>query len=152
MRDIRVAAAQFEHRDNNKSYNLGRIAALTQRAADQDAEIVSFHECSITGYTFLQGLSREELIDLAEPVPGGPSMAVLIDIAREHRVVVMAEGRIMMEGVPRQVFAQVETLKKLGLDVPQITDLAYQLHAAGLQVPVNILTLEEMVSALCPSG
>lgn len=90
MRDIRIAAAQFEHRDNDKAYNLGRIAALTQRAADQDAEIVSFHECSITGYTFLQSLSREELIDLAEPVPGGPSVAALIDVAREHRVVVMA--------------------------------------------------------------
>ncbi len=90
MRDIRVGAAQFEHRDNDKAYNLGRIAELTARAAGQGAEIVSFHECCITGYTFLQTLSREQLAELAEPVPGGPSTAALVGIAREHSAVVMA--------------------------------------------------------------
>ena len=90
MRDIRVGAAQFEHQDGDKAYNLGRIAALTQRAAEQDAEVVSFHECSITGYTFLQTLSREALIDLAEPVPGGASVEALIDVARDHGTIVMA--------------------------------------------------------------
>ncbi len=53
MRDVRVGAAQFEHRDGDKPYNLGRIHDLARRAARQGAEIVSFHECSMTGYTFL---------------------------------------------------------------------------------------------------
>ena len=75
MRDIRVAAAQFEHRNNDKAYNLARIEELTRRAVEQGAEIVSFHECSISGYTFLQHLSRDELAELAEPVPDGPSVA-----------------------------------------------------------------------------
>ena len=57
---------------------------------EQGAEIVSFHECSITGYTFLQRLDREQLAAVAEPVPDGPSVRDLIAIAREFRVVVMA--------------------------------------------------------------
>jgi predicted amidohydrolase len=90
LRDIRVATAQFEHRNNDKPYNLARIEDLTRRAVEQGAEIVSFHECSICGYTFLQHLSRGELAALAEPVPGGPSIRELERIARAFRVVVMA--------------------------------------------------------------
>jgi len=97
MRDIRVGAAQFEHRDGDKDYNLSRIAELTRRAVQQGAEIVSFHECSITGYTFLQTLDRQQLAALAEPVPDGPSTAALIEIAREHSAVVMA-GLVEADG------------------------------------------------------
>jgi predicted amidohydrolase len=57
MRDIRIAAAQFEAHDADKDYNFSRIADLTREAARQGAEIVSFHECCITGYAFLQTLS-----------------------------------------------------------------------------------------------
>jgi predicted amidohydrolase len=49
MRDIRIAAAQFEARDGDKEHDLGRIEALARRAVEQGAEIVSFHECSILG-------------------------------------------------------------------------------------------------------
>jgi len=63
---------------------------LTRRAAGRGAEIVCFHECSVTAYTFLQTLSHEELDALAEPVPDGPSVRALIDVARESGVVVMA--------------------------------------------------------------
>jgi predicted amidohydrolase len=90
MRDIRVATAQFEHRNNDKAYNLGRIEALTRRAVEKGAEIVSFHECSISGYTFLQRLSLNELAALAEPVPGGASIRELERIACTHGTVVMA--------------------------------------------------------------
>ena len=83
MRDIRIAAAQFEHRDGDKAYNLGRIRDLTRRAAAQGAEIVCFHECSVTAYTFLQTLSpRRPGRALAEVVPDGPQPVPLIDIAR----------------------------------------------------------------------
>ncbi len=90
MRDIRIAAAQFEHHDGDKAYNLGRIRELAQRAAAEGAEIVCFHECSITAYTFLQTLSRDELDALAEPVPDGLSVAALTAIARETGAVIMA--------------------------------------------------------------
>ena len=90
MRDIRIGAAQFEARDADKSYNLSRIEALTRRAVDAGAEIVSFHECCIPGYTFLQTLSRSRIAELAEPVPGGPSTRRLTEIAMEYDVAVLA--------------------------------------------------------------
>ncbi len=64
---------------------------------EQGAEIVSFHECSISGYTYLQHLSRAELGQVAEPVPGGPSSRALWEIARELGVVLMA-GLIETDG------------------------------------------------------
>ena len=90
MRDIRVATAQFEHRDGDKAYNLQRIRDLTARAVEQNAEIVSFHECCIPGYSWLQPLDKHQLLDVAESVPTGDSVAELIDIARSHKTVVMA--------------------------------------------------------------
>src|SRR5258705_4058664 len=90
MNDLRVAAAQFEARDRDKAFNLPRIRDLSRKAVDQGAQIVSFHECSITGYTFLQTLSASELSAISEPVPDGPSTRELIKIARELKLILMA--------------------------------------------------------------
>jgi len=90
MRDIRIAAAQFEARDTDKDYNLAQIDELTARAVSEGAELVSFHECCIGGYTFMENLSREKLDELAEPIPDGPSTQVLLDIARERDVAIGA--------------------------------------------------------------
>ncbi len=86
MRDIHIASAQFEARDADVDYNFSRIESLARRAADEGAEIVSFHECSISGYTFLQTLSREKLAALAEVVPEGPSTRRLVALAKELQV------------------------------------------------------------------
>lgn len=86
MRDIRVAAAQFEHRDGKKGENLDRIRLLTSRAVEQGAEFVAFHECCITGYTVLQHLDRGALRAWAEPVPEGPSVDRLSALAGEFGV------------------------------------------------------------------
>lgn len=90
MRDIRIAAAQFEARDADKAYNFSRIKALARQAAEQGAEIVSFHECCIPGYTFLQTLSRAEIEALAEPVPGGESTRRLERLGRDLGVALLA--------------------------------------------------------------
>lgn len=90
MRDIRIAAAQFEHRDHDVQYNLGRIRELTRRAVEQGAEIVSFHEGCLQGYSWIQPLSLQELREVAEPVPDGPAVRKLEEIARNYAVVVMA--------------------------------------------------------------
>ncbi len=90
MREIRFAAAQFEHRDGDKEYNLDRIRNLTLEAASRGADAVCFHECAVTGYTVLQRLGRNELLDWAEFVPDGPSTAFLIDLAKETGLIVMA--------------------------------------------------------------
>jgi predicted amidohydrolase len=97
MRDIRIGAAQFEARDRDKAYNLSRIRDLTRRAAEAGAELVSFHECCVPGYTFLMTLKREEIAALAEPVPGGASLRKLEEIAREFKVAVGA-GLIEIDG------------------------------------------------------
>ena len=88
--DLRVAAVQFEHRDGDVAYNLQRIRELTRQAADRGVEAVSFHECCIQAYTFVQPLTKAALLTIAEPVPGGPSVRQLIEIAREHRVHLLA--------------------------------------------------------------
>ena len=90
MRDIRVATAQFENKDNDPEYNLGRIRELTRRAVDHGAEIVSFHECCIPGYTWLQPLSYEALVAASESVPSGPSVQQLTGIACEFQTIIMA--------------------------------------------------------------
>lgn len=67
------------------------------------------------------------------------------EAAIADRVVVMEQGKIVMDGTPRQVFSQGETLKKLRLDVPQVVQLAQALRAEGVAVPENILTVEQML-------
>ncbi len=64
------------------------------------------------------------------------------------RVLVMEDGEIVMEGTPREVFSQVEKVKSYGLDVPQVTELAYELRKAGLDIREDILSIEELVELL----
>ncbi len=97
MREIRIGAAQFEARDGDKAYNLSRIDALTRQAAEEGAELVCFHECSIPGYTFIENLTRSQIVDLAEPIPDGPSIERLAAIARTHGVAIGA-GLIEQDG------------------------------------------------------
>ena len=66
------------------------------------------------------------------------------------RLVVMDQGKIVLEGTPREVFSQVDILKKLRLDVPPVTELAALLRKELPHIPSDILTIEEMVVALCP--
>ena len=97
MREIRIGAAQFEARDGDKAYNLSRIDALTHQAAEEGAELVCFHESSIPGYTFIENLTRVQIVDLAEPIPEGPSIERLAAIARTHGVAIGA-GLIEQDG------------------------------------------------------
>lgn len=71
------------------------------------------------------------------------------EVVFADRVIVMDAGKIVMEGAPRQVFTHVEKLKDLGLDVPQITELAYRLKSKGIKIKPGILTVDEMVMELC---
>lgn len=90
MENLRVASAQFEHRSGDKGYNLSVIDELSREAADRGAEVVAFHECSITGYTFARRLDRRQMLDLAERIPDGPSVERLVEIARKRRIAVLA--------------------------------------------------------------
>lgn len=90
MDPLRVAVAQFENHSGDKSYNLSVIDDLTGKAAAEGSRVIAFHECSVTGYTFARHLSREQMLDLAEPVPGGESIRKLTAIAARHEMVVLA--------------------------------------------------------------
>lgn len=64
------------------------------------------------------------------------------------RILVMSKGEIALEGTPREVFRQVEKVKELGLDVPQVTELAYELRKEGIDIRDDVLNVEELVELL----
>lgn len=72
------------------------------------------------------------------------------EVIHADRVVVMDDGKIVMDGTPKEVFSQVEKLKSYRLDVPQVTELAYELKKAGVDLPDGILTKEEFFEVIVP--
>jgi energy-coupling factor transport system ATP-binding protein len=65
------------------------------------------------------------------------------------RIIVMDEGKVNLEGNPKEIFSNVELMKRIGLDVPQVTELAYELRKSGLDIKSDLLTIDEMVNELC---
>lgn len=101
---------------------------------------------------------RKEVIRAARALNDVEGITIVLithymeEIIHANRVFVMDKGRIAMEGTPREIFSQVERLKELRLDVPQVTLLAYELKKKGLPLPDGILTIEELVDALDACG
>ena len=71
------------------------------------------------------------------------------EAVRADKVFVIDDGDLVMQGTPKEIFSQVETLQKYGLDVPQVTEVAYLLRKEGIDLPADILTIEEMEGAIC---
>lgn len=98
---------------------------------------------------------RKEVLDAVERLNKEKGVTVILithymeEVIRADRVYVMDKGKVVMQGTPKSIFSQVETLKSYRLDVPQITLLAYELRKAGLDIPEGILTRQELVDALC---
>ncbi|MDB5280049.1 MAG: nitrilase [Ferruginibacter sp.] len=90
MNNLRIATAQFENKSGDKNYNLSVIDSLSQQAAAGGTDVIAFHECSVTGYSFARHLSKEQMLDLAEFIPGGESIAALTAIATKHGIVILA--------------------------------------------------------------
>jgi predicted amidohydrolase len=90
MKDLPIAAAQFEHHSSDKNYNLSVIDKLSASASAMGAKVICFHEQSVTGYTFLRNLDRTALLELAEEIPAGPGTENLIGIAQKHSIVIIA--------------------------------------------------------------
>jgi ABC-type multidrug transport system ATPase subunit len=70
------------------------------------------------------------------------------EVVGSDYVFVMDKGSVVMQGTPREIFSDVETLKAHRLDVPQITELAYELKKSGVDLPDGILTRQELLEAL----
>jgi predicted amidohydrolase len=90
MENIRIATAQFENRSNDKEYNLSKIDTLSKQAAEQGAAMIAFHECSVTGYSFARHLSKEQMLELAELIPGGKSVEALRAISAKNNIAILA--------------------------------------------------------------
>jgi len=90
VKDIRVAAVQFEHAPGDKEANGKKIQGFAQKAADEGVSMIVFPECCITGYWHLRNLSREEIEALSEPVFEGPSSQFLMGLAKKHSITVGA--------------------------------------------------------------
>jgi predicted amidohydrolase len=90
MRDIRVAAVQFQHAAGDKAYNLDRIRHFVERASREKVEIIAFPEMCITGYWHTRKLDRDQFAALSEPVPDGPSTRALLALSREHGMTIGA--------------------------------------------------------------
>jgi len=90
MRKIKISTAQFENKSGDKDYNLSVIDQLSKKAAEEGSNVIAFHECSITGYTFARNLSKEQMLDLAEIIPEGPSIFRLTEIAAKHNITILA--------------------------------------------------------------
>jgi 5-aminopentanamidase len=90
MNNLKIATAQFEHQSGDKLYNLSVMEKLSQKASQEGAKVIAFHECSVTGYTFTRNLSKEQMLDLAEFIPEGESIYKLRDIAKKYDIAILA--------------------------------------------------------------
>lgn len=95
--NLNISVAQFQPKDGDKAYNLSIIRNLTKKAKLQGADLISFHEMSITAYTFTKDLNLEEITELAEEVPNGKSTQELINISTEFDIPILA-GLVEKEG------------------------------------------------------
>lgn len=90
MHNIKISTAQFENISGDKTYNLSIIERLSQEASKDGSNIIAFHECSVTGYTFARNLSKEQMIDLAEFIPNGGSITKLVAISKKFDIAILA--------------------------------------------------------------
>ena len=90
MDKIKISTAQFENKSGDKKYNLSVIEQLSEKASKEGSNVIAFHECSITGYTFARHLSKKQMLDLAEVIPNGESILKLIEIAKKNDIVILA--------------------------------------------------------------
>ena len=98
---------------------------------------------------------RKEVLRTVEDLRKKEKVTVILithymeEVIDADKVFVMDHGHVVMEGTPREIFSQVDTLKKYRLDVPQVTILADELKKRGLDIPAGILRKEELVEAIC---
>lgn len=97
---------------------------------------------------------RKEVIETVRQLNQEKKVTVILithymdEIVHADKVYVMDDGKIVLSGTPREVFSQVDYLKQLRLDVPQVTELAHELRKSGVDVPEGILTIDELVQSL----
>lgn len=103
----------------------------------------------------LDPVGRKDVMDTVHRLNKENNITIILithymdEAVSADKVYVIDDGKIVMKGVPKEVFSQVERMKSYGLDVPQVTETAYNLRKLGIDIPQDILTVEEMVGAIC---
>lgn len=103
----------------------------------------------------LDPAGRREVINTIKEINSKSNITVVLithymeEAVQADRIIVMDDGKIITEGVPRDIFSDVEKMKRIGLDVPQMTELSHELSKNGVNIRTNILTIDEMVNELC---
>ncbi|WP_288071334.1 nitrilase family protein [Hydrotalea sp.] len=90
MKKFKISTAQFENKSGDKNYNLSIIEKLSEKASQEGSNVIAFHECSITGYTFARQLTKKQMLDLAEFIPEGQSILKLKKIANKFDIIILA--------------------------------------------------------------
>ena len=102
----------------------------------------------------LDPIGRKDVIRAARALNQVEGITIILithymeEVIYADKVYVMDKGKVVMQGTPREVFSQVEELRRLRLDVPQVTELAYELKKSGLPLKEGILTMDELVEEL----
>lgn len=98
---------------------------------------------------------RKEVLDTIIDLNRNYGITVILithymdEAAKADRIVVMDKGKLILDGKPRDVFSNVEKIKNIGLDVPQVTELSYELQKVGIKIDTRILDVNEMVNVIC---
>ena len=102
----------------------------------------------------LDPIGRKEVIETLRELNRKEGVTIILithymeEVIDADRIYVMDEGKLVMQGTPRQIFSQVDRLKELRLDVPQVTELAYELKKSGIKLSDGILTTDELIREL----
>ena len=130
---------------------------VSRRQMVEIAKAVSFNSKIIVldePTAMLDPNGRKDVIRAARALNDVENVTIILithymeEVIYADRVFVMDEGKVVMQGTPREIFSQVERLKHLRLDVPQVTLLAYELQKSGLKLPDGILTAQELTEEL----
>ena len=146
-----VGMTAFRHRSPNKlSGGQKQRVAIAGVMAMQPKCIIMDEPTAM-----LDPNGRKEVLEAVHELNRREGITVILithymeEVIDSDRFFVMDQGHVVMQGTPREIFSRVEELKAYRLDVPQVTLLAYELKKAGIPLPDGILTIKELVDALC---
>lgn len=116
-----------------------------------DTSCIIFDEST----AMLDPKGRKEVIQTAQMLNKQYGKTIILithnmeEVVNANKVLILNDGKIALKGTPKEVFSKIDLLKKIGLDVPQVTDLSSELRKSGIKIKKDIITIDEMVSELC---
>ena len=152
VKESLMAVGMYDHRKKSPNRLSGG-----QKQRVSIAGVIAMHpRCIIMDEptAMLDPSGRADVIDAAITLNKEENITIILithymeEAINADRIFVMDEGRVAMQGTPREIFSRVEEMQALHLDVPQVTLLSHKLRQAGLDLPEGILTKEELAQAL----